>query len=291
MRTRNKEMVDRCSVHKYTCGDDPTTIASYANVANRQQNANHGFNAEVLPWKMGCTTDKDAVHFIAHHTSPAGNRLICGWLVAGFSVIAGQRIGYIYEISTRRIKDAYYGGIGQALHEAFLEEATKRNVDFVYLFPINEKIAVIYATPAWGYAQIDPELKHMFRTLRAPPSPEFLDTLRRPDSASLIARAFVIADTNPANPYLRRLLIAARPYILSTLEYSTQLETLLDSIEGTFQMVEDEGEVVDTNELRTELVDYITNIVKNAGKSLPRKIQTKKRSRRGSRRTFSRRLR
>lgn len=284
-------MVDRCGVYKYTCDGDPAVIASYANVANRQQNANHGFNATVLPWKMGCSTDKDAVHFIAHHTSPAGNRLICGWLVAGFSVIAGQRTGYIYEISTRRIKDAYYGGIGQALHDAFLEEAVKRNVDFVYLFPINEKIASIYAIPAWGYTQMDPDIKQMFHMLRAPPSPEFLDTLRRPDPASLIARAFVIADANPANPYLRRLLIAARPYILSKPEYITQLETLLDSIEGTFQMVEDEGEAVDTNELRTELVDYITDIVRKAGKSLPRKVQTKKRNRRGSYRTFSRRLR
>lgn len=269
-------MTDRCVVNKYTC-DDPTIIESYAKAANLQQAVNHGFNSAVLPWKMGCNTDKDAAHFIAR---APGSGLICGWLVAGFSNIADQHAGYIYEISTRRIKDAYYGGIGHALHTAFLEEAVKRNVDFVYLFPIDERVAAIYATPTWGYAQIDRDLKQMFRPLRAPPSPEFLDTLRRPDPATLVDRAFAIAQIKPANLYLRRLITAARPSIISNNMYSNQLETAVDSIEGAFQMAENEGESVDADELRTDLVEFIAGIVTESGKSMPRKIQTKTRSRR-----------
>lgn len=275
--------VDRCVVYKYTC-EDPETLVTLAAAAKVQQDKNAGFNETIQPWKFTCAMDDSVVHFVAQNT--AG--LICGWLAAGFGTRAGQTTGHIHEISTRRIKDAYYGGVGQALHAAFLEEAARRNVDFVYLFPLNEKVAAIYATPAWGYTQLDPVLKQMFRPLRAPPTPEFLDTLRGPTAESLLERAFALALAKPADQNARRLVTAAKPYVLSSKEIQSQLEVVLDTAEGTIHMAESEGEDIDMNEVRKDLVAFLIKMLTEAGKRLPRlTTKLRRRGRHTRRRKFA----
>lgn len=255
---------DRCTVYKYTCSDPRINALTAAVI--KQQDANHGFDEAVLPWKLGCK-DKDFVHFVAQSQTTG---MICGWLVAGFT----KQSGYIYEISTRRIKDSYYGGIGQALHREFLDEAWLRGVDFVYLFPLNESVAEVYATPVWGYTRIDPDLNHMFRSLRARPSKEFLDNLKGTRPEILLERTDALASAKPADPYLRRLVVAGRPYVLTNRGVATELESLLEQIEGTIAMGNNMGEPYDVEALRGELSEFFTNLLRTQDVMMPRKIRT-----------------
>ena len=132
------------------------------------------FDTMITPWQSKFGNDPDW-HFVAQ--APDGR--ICGWLTAQFKETDSRRYIYLAEISTRRIRDEVYGGVGSRLHEALVATASKENYDFIYLYPVNAKVAAVYEK--WGYSSNEktPGIPHQFYVLpgKNGPTRGILDSL------------------------------------------------------------------------------------------------------------------
>ena len=143
------------------------------------------FDTMITPWesKFGNAPDW-------HFVSKAPDGRICGWLTAQLKVNedASRRYIYLAEISTRRIRDELYGGVGRRLHEALLYAARQGGYDFIYLYPVNAKVAAVYE--GWGYSTPIPGIPHQFYVIKRGPTGGILRSLILPDKdAALMNRA------------------------------------------------------------------------------------------------------
>jgi hypothetical protein len=114
---------------------------------------------------------------------------------------------YLSEISAIRIKSDEHKGIGVALHNELLRDARADAANFIYLYPLTDRVAEVYRT--WGYETPeklryghDP-LKQMFLLLndrsgknQATIPGKLLDRLMPPHPATLIEDATKIAAGN-----------------------------------------------------------------------------------------------
>jgi hypothetical protein len=143
------------------------------------------FDTMITPWesKFG---NKPNWHFVAK--SPDDR--ICGWLAAQTYENDDRKYIYLVEISTRRIKDDVYGGVGRQLHEALVNAARDGGYDFIYLYPINSGVAKVYE--GWGYSpSYDISgVAHQFYVLNRPPTKGFVGTLlEKRDNVTLFKEA------------------------------------------------------------------------------------------------------
>ena len=171
-----------CVVERYDCLTDPDKIRDLGKDADKQQDA----FVSIFPWKKQCDEAGDHVHYIARN--PAG--IICGWLSARSVDMFGQYYIYLNEISTRRIKDELYGGIGKKLHDALLKDAQEAGVDFVYLYPLNPAVGDLYKK--WGYKTERSEITQLFYILKSEPKREILDSLMPLNPRQFMAAAYSI---------------------------------------------------------------------------------------------------
>ena len=248
----------KCTISRYTCTNESNIrqINALANSANLQQARNSGFNMSVLPWSTRCT-NSDTRHYVA--SSPSGT--ICGWLTTYFQTQFGQRAIYIVEISTRRIRDEFYGGIGQQLLAALIEDAKIFKADYIYLFPISDAVASIYLRPEWGFVHIHPSVKHLFYILGDAPNNAMIENSMPPDPHKQLAAAVSIAKARKyktrstsgynVDDYLIKLINAAKPIILE--KGAASLEDVLMIIEGNDLTMDQQRE-----ELQTFFVDILT---------------------------------
>jgi len=106
---------------------------------------------------------------------------ICGWLTAQLKHDHGRNYIYLAEISTRRIRDKYYGGVGKALFDSLVVKANVDGYDFIYLYPMNDMVKNIYIK--WGFR--DPArvvgVPHQFYVLKKEPTEGFKTSLITPD--------------------------------------------------------------------------------------------------------------
>jgi hypothetical protein len=233
-----------CEITLYHCPEDRAAIARLSNNANAQQARNSGFSENVKPWKGVC---KNEYHYIARDTKTG---IICGWLSIILKTFKRTKYVYIVEISTRRIRNDLYGGVGQRLHNKMVEDAIHFGAKFVYLFPLNGVVRELYMRPQWGYTELRPDVKHLFKPLvRDFDMPnEFLDTLAEPD---IIEAAIAIAKRDKA---LLRLIKELTPIIRANPEYLHKLEEEIDIMEV--------NELSDSDK-RGELRSFLSNILKN----------------------------
>ena len=210
-----------CEITLYHCPEDEPTIARLSSNANTQQAHNSGFYVYVQPWKGVCKND---YHYVARDKATG---IICGWLTIAMKTFKRTKYIYIVEISTRRIHNDLYGGVGQRLHNKMIEDATRLGAKFVYLYPLNAAVREIYMRPEWGYSQQRPDVKHLFRPLvpNVVISNTFLDTLVEPD---IIDLAKTIAKRDKA--LLKRIEMCT-PILRNNPEYLSQLEEEIDIME------------------------------------------------------------
>ncbi len=152
-------------------------ILAYAEQIAKQYNAEKNYT-DIFPWKKACK-GAPYVHFIAHAKRADGSTLILGWLTLLILEHDGKPHGSIVEISTRRIRDEFYGGVGKRLNDAVVSWATEKGLEFLYLWPLNETVRAIYMRPEWGYLPKQDDVRQLFRVLRGEPPADFLATLVR----------------------------------------------------------------------------------------------------------------
>jgi hypothetical protein len=151
----------------------------------------------------------------------------------------GQNYVYISEISTRRIKDEYYGGVGQRLHARLVEDAKASGAEFIYLFPLDETVAPIYEK--WGYKTKRPEFPHMFLSLHGEPGKALLDSLMPPNPRSELYFPHELAMRKPRDETLLDVMSRARRYIINQPALIRKLEDARLTIEGTEDAESAEG--------------------------------------------------
>lgn len=193
-----------CKVRWLQKEEDKLEIARLANLADEQQTYKlkadqNGpvakrlrsdpsippFNEIIQPWSSKFENDPDW-----HFVSQAPDRTICGWLTAQLKNNNNRKYIYLAEISTRRIKDKYYGGVGKALFDALVTKANELEYDFIYLYPMNDGVKNIYIK--WGFS--DPAtivgVPHQFYVLKKKPTKGITTSLITPDkTAALFAEA------------------------------------------------------------------------------------------------------
>ena len=143
------------------------------------------FDTMITPWESKFGNDPDW-----HFVSKAPDGRICGWLTAQLKVNedASRRYIYLAEISTRRIRDELYGGVGRQLQDALVAAARQGGYDFIYLYPVNAKVAAVYE--GWGYSTPIPGIPHQFYVIKRGPTGGILRSLILPDKdAALMNRA------------------------------------------------------------------------------------------------------
>ena len=250
-----------CVVTRYTCTHNAPMLETLARNANAQMARNDGFR-NIYPWKKQCAEDHHRVHYIAR--SPTG--IICGWMTTEWKKEFGQQYVYLSEISTRRIKDELYGGVGQRLHVALLADAQAANIEFIYLYPLNPAVADIYKK--WGYIHTRPELTHMFLMLRSHPNNRMLDGLMPPNPRLFMAQAHAIAAKHPKDDALLALMDKTRRAMIKQPEKIRELSQALDMILGT-EYLEEQDNVPEMDRLPLEekrsMLTEIFNTVKVGG--------------------------
>jgi hypothetical protein len=220
-----------CTVERYDCRNDAKKLYEMGQEAEKQKDA----FVSIFPWKKQCAEAEDHVHYIAR--SPKG--IICGWLTARSAEMFGQYYIYLNEISTRRIKDELYGGIGKKLHDALLKDAQEAEVDFIYLYPLNPGVAEIYKT--WGYKTERPEIVQLFYILKSEPNREMLDSLMPPNPRQFMTMAYSIASKPTPDPELIALISRVRRRMIQKPDLIRELSSAIDMVKGVKYMEEEEG--------------------------------------------------
>jgi hypothetical protein len=131
------------------------------------------FDTRVLPWTHGCGKSAKTVRKVRHYVAQRGDDIV-GWLLAETRRRFGRTYVYLSEISVTRVKEDKNIGIGKALHELLLKDATKDKAHFVYLYPLTPEAGATYTK--WGYHTLKelkyppaqyPDVTHMFLALCA----------------------------------------------------------------------------------------------------------------------------
>jgi hypothetical protein len=135
---------------------------------------------------------------------------------------------YIEEISTRRIKDELYGGVGTRLHAALVADAKAEGMDFIYLSPLNEGVAAIYEQ--WGYVRPRSDVKQQFYILKRGPPAKLLDKYLPISPRAILVRAHALAMIQPKDDDLVKLIEKKRGKILELPKLLEELSMTLDSI-------------------------------------------------------------
>ena len=272
-----------CKVTRYDCMDNSAQIRELGKIAESQQDA---FKS-IFPWKKQCDEAKDHIHYVAQ--SPAG--IICGWLTARLVEEFGQHYIYLNEISTRRIKDELYGGVGLKLHDALVKDAKDAGVDFIYLYPLNTEVAAIYKRAEWGYVEQRPEVVQLFLILRAPPNRAMLDSIMPPNPRTFMTMAYSIASKPTPDPALISLISRVRRSMITKPELIRQLSEAIDMVKGVKYIEVEEGipeEYRTSLEEKRGMIAEVLNKVKIGG-GRTRKNKPPKKTRRQTRlRTFGR---
>ena len=261
-----------CEVKRLNCSksENVRSIEELAEKAEAQQNRNSGFNSRILPWREGC------FHVDRHYIAQAMDGHICGWMTVHLNRSSKSNYIFISEISTRRIKDEFYGGVGRSLHDALVADARAEEIDFIYLYALNEDVAAVYAK--WGYVILRPEIKHQFFIIGKEPSKAFLDNLMPENPRIYLVKAHEIALRTPKDDDLIRLINTKRRVVIANPDAIKELSGIIDLIYG-MEQVEDDMEDEDKtsfSEKRQPLKEFFENIpipVRGGRKRMTRRLR------------------
>ena len=161
------------TIASYDCDTQLEDIKRLTVLAEKSQGPMK-FDPRVLPWTHGCDKSAKTVRKVRHYVAQRGDDIV-GWLLAETRRRFGRTYVYLSEISVTQVEDKVRNiGIGKALHELLLKDATKDKAHFIYLYPLTEKAGATYTN--WGYHTLNglnypdaeyPGVKHMFLALCA----------------------------------------------------------------------------------------------------------------------------
>ncbi len=158
------------TIASYDCDTHLEDIKQLTGLAEKSQGPMK-FDPRVLPWTHGCEKSAKTVRKVRHYVAQRGNDIV-GWLLAETRRRFGRTYVYLSEISVTQVEDKVRNiGIGKALHELLLKDATTDKAHFIYLYPLTEKAGATYTN--WGYHTLKelnyqyPGVKHMFLALCA----------------------------------------------------------------------------------------------------------------------------
>ena len=254
-----------CTITRYDCPADSNIITKFGMKANAQVARNQNF-VSIFPWRAQCD-GRDR-----HYVALAPNGIICGWLACTVFVKYGYKYIYIEEISTRRIKDELFGGVGTRLHAALVADAKAEGMDFIYLSPLNEDVAAIYKH--WGYIRPRADVKQQFYILKRMPPGKLLDKYTPISPRTLLVRSHALAMLAPKDDELVTLIEKKRGRILEQPNLLEELSVALDTIvdaeayEEAEEVGEDEKMTLDD---KRELVREVLLKVAGGGKRKTRK--------------------
>ena len=244
-----------CEVKRFNCSNPSNSekIRELADMAERQQEGNSGFNSKIIPWREGC------FHVDRHYIAKSEG-VICGWMTVHMNRKSNMNYIFISEISTRRIKDEFYGGVGKSLHDALVADARAEGFDFIYLYPLSDEVSSVYTK--WGYVYLRPEIKHRFFIIGKQPSKTFLDNLMPENPRTYIVRAHEMALRAPKDEELIRLINTRRRAVLANPEAISELNGIMELIVGFEEMEEEmeEGDRTSFGEKREVLKEFFMKL-------------------------------
>lgn len=266
----------KCRVVRLSCAHDAEKLAKFIEIIKTQLATSPENYKDEFPWEKECY-NPNYVHYIAHGVRADGSPIVCGWMVVlPHSDAYGKRV-FLIGISTRRTRDMFYGGVGQLLHNAMVDEFTHEGYDFIYLWPLNDTVRAIYSGAAWGYTQLREDVAHMFRILKALPPKEFLDTLVQKETNPISELDEFMENYVESNSGIANLYSAARPYFTVNPKNLKNLSTNLE-VAASFETEDD---------ITIGMVEALTQFLeKHAAKknTKTRKSKGKKGTKRKSRR-------
>jgi len=194
------------TIASYDCDTKLEDIKKLTALAEQSQGPMK-FDTRVLPWTHGCDKSANTVQKVRHYVAQRGNAIV-GWLLAETRRRFGRTYVYLSEISVTQVEDKVRNiGIGKALHELLLKDATKDKAHFIYLYPLTEKAGATYTN--WGYHTLKelnypsaeyPGVKHMFLALCAKTSDKntiipskLLDKLQGASSVEIFTSGHALA--------------------------------------------------------------------------------------------------
>lgn len=163
-----------CIITRYDCDKDGEKIKELIDLANEQQDRDHGF-ISIFPWLGGC--DLAPRHYVAQKE----DKTICGWMTVIPREDGGMKYYYLSEISVIRTPDPSYKGVGIRLQKTLVEDGTKEGMDFIYLYPLTPEVAKTYVEK-WGYKQLEPSLEHLFYKLKKDPTKAVIEKMKPNDN-------------------------------------------------------------------------------------------------------------
>lgn len=213
-----------CIITRYDCDKDGEKIKELVDLANEQQDRDHGF-ISIFPWLGGC--DLAPRHYVAQKADGT----ICGWMTVIPREDGGMKYYYLSEISVIRTPDPSYKGVGIRLQKTLVEDGTKEGMDFIYLYPLTPEVAKTYVEK-WGYKQLEPSLEHLFYILKRKPTKGIIEKMKPNDNPRrFIAEAwkYLSSDKKMKDLYNEKR---------RTLRENEELINELKDVLGTLQMYE-----------------------------------------------------
>lgn len=246
-----------CIITRYDCDKDGEKIKELIDLANEQQDRDHGF-ISIFPWLGGC--DLAPRHYVAQKT----DKTICGWMTVIPRAQGKYKFFYLSEISVIRTPDPSFRGVGLRLQKTLVEDAKKEDQDFIYLFPLTSDVAKTYMEK-WGYQDLGS--KHLFYIVKQAPPKYVIDKLSpEPSHRQFTVQAREIVRGDPEAVAIiekKRRDVEGSPATLA------QLEETINTI-STLQLMADEGEEVeDIDTMRQWIVDVYKRAPEFKGEALP----------------------
>ena len=247
-----------CIITRYDCDKDGDKIKELIDLANEQQDRDHGF-ISIFPWLGGC--DLAPRHYVAQKADGT----ICGWMTVIPKEEGGMKYYYLSEISVIRTPDPSYKGVGIRLQKTLVEDGTKEGMDFIYLYPLTPEVAKTYVEK-WGYKQLEPSLEHLFYKLKKDPTKSIIEKMKPNDNPRrFVSEAWKLMSGDEAT---KALFAQKRRKLIANEELINDLKDVL----GTIQMYEiwEDDPNTDPDTLATiptvkERREMIADLFKRAG--------------------------
>lgn len=274
-----------CKITRYECKNEEESkkIAELVDVANQQQNEYHGF-VDIFPWLGGC--DLAEIHYVAQKADGT----VCGWMSVKERMWKKRKYLYLSEISAIRIQDESYRGVGKRLHDQLVQDSKdpsdpegKRFLyDFIYLYPLNEKVKATYVGK-WGYKELfpgDTNHEHLYLKLGADPTKALkLDILPKDMPRVYTIQAYRYAAKAPRDEDLIRVIAKNRRDVLEKDERWQELADVIGTVE-LYESMEAEGQEVPDLTERREMIAEVFRRATGGGRNKTRRHKKRRQTRR-----------
>jgi GNAT superfamily N-acetyltransferase len=211
------------SITVYDCQTQSNETAALAETVQSDQ-----FDPRVQPWTEGCESKYPRYHFVLKD-----GKDILGWMLVDIRTHesrSGRKWTYVQldKVSARKGTK----GIGKELGEYLKVWARARNLDYIWLWAINEQVSTVYET-SWDYQRVQyyDGYGFMFYTIHRAPPLSMLQSILPDDPRKFWVAADMIAKMKPRDEELIKLIVEKRRQV--------SVEPVKDVLEGLMDQLND----------------------------------------------------